>query len=187
MIDLVFASGNVEKFDEAKEILLGLGVSLRMRVCKIDELQTTDVEQLVKQKCLDAYARVGRPLIVEHTTLHNLTYGGFPSGLTSVFLETVGLDGAADLLGRPGHCKARATTTVAYTDGKKISQFDGSIDGEILGIPTVADTEWKKFGWNAIFKPDGFDRSLAEIGVVEKNRISMRRIALEKLVAGAVL
>lgn len=187
MGELVFASSNQHKFDEAREILKSLGVGLRFRRCSIDELQTTDVARLIHKKCLDAYGQIARPLIVEHTTLHSAKYGGFPAGLTSVFLKTVGLAGATDMLGRPGKNQATATTTVAYTDGKKITTFEGSMNGEILDAPTVTDTDWKKFGWNAIFKPDGFSKSLAEIGPAHKNSFSMRRIALEKLVAGGIL
>lgn len=187
MGELVFASSNQHKFDEAREILASSGVGLRFRHCDIDELQTTDVARLIHQKCLDAYARIARPLIVEHTTLHSVTYGGFPAGLTSVFLKTVGLAGATDLLGRPGKNRATATTTVAFTDGKTITTFEGSMDGEILGTPAITDTDWKKFGWNAIFKPDGFSASLAEIGATQKNTFSMRKVALERLVAGGIL
>ena len=187
MGDLVFASSNQHKFDEARQILSSAGVGLRFRHCDIDELQTTDASRLIHQKCLDAYGRIARPLIVEHTTLHSDTYGGFPAGLTSVFLKNVGLAGATDLLGRPGKNRAKATTTVAFTDGKTISLFSGSMSGEILATPAVTDTNWKKFGWNPIFKPDGFTKSLAEIGPTRKNTFSMRKIALDKLVAGGVL
>lgn len=182
LIEVVFASSNSNKFDEAKEILEPMGVSVRFRSCRLVEQQTTDVASLIKQKCLDAYASVGRPLFVEHTTLHSVDYGGFPAGLTSVFLETVGLNGASELLGKPGKNKAYGKTTIAYTDGFSIKFFDGHLNGEILEVPALADTEWKKFGWNPIFMPDGYDCSLAEMGMELKNSISMRRKALEKFV-----
>ena len=183
MSDLIFASGNTHKYDEARAILAPFGVNLRLRKCDIEELQTTDIHRLTSAKCREAYSIVGRPLFVEHTSLQNLAYGGFPGGLTSIFLETVGLTGACELLGRPGANQARAVTVIGYTNGSSVELFEGSIDGEILKAPTVADTDWKKFGWNAIFRPATYKESLAQLGPAEKNRISMRKVALEKLMA----
>jgi inosine/xanthosine triphosphate pyrophosphatase family protein len=38
-----------------------------------------------------------------------------------------------------------------------------------------------KFGWDPIFLPDDFDQTFAEMNAEQKNMISMRRQALEKL------
>lgn len=187
MGDLIFASSNEQKFHEAKRILDKFGIGLRFKNCDVDEIQTTDVPHLIRQKCLSAYDFIARPLIVEHTTLQCESFGGFPAGLTSVFLKTVGLPGACELLGRPGRNKATAKTTIAYTDGKSISLYEGDMKGEILEFPSIAKTEWQKFGWNAIFRPEGYCEALAEIGLDEKNEISMRKKALESLVASGVL
>lgn len=181
MTQLVFASGNEHKFAETKDILRDLGVSIQFRKCELKELQTTNVTDLIRQKCLDAYSMVGRTLFVEHTTLHNLHYGGFPGGLTSPFLSTVGLKGAAELLGQPGRNAATATTTIAFTDGRTIQVVKGEMTGTICDTPEVAVSEWEKFGWNSIFVPDGYTNTLASLGMTEKNKISMRRAALTEL------
>lgn len=184
MTELVFASGNSHKYDEARDILLAHGFDLRFRRCDIAERQTTNVNDLTLAKCREAYSIVGRPLFVEHTCLKSLSYGGFPGGLTSVFLETVGLKGACEILGRPGYNKATAVTVIGYTNGRTIELFEGDLQGEVMEYPAVTDTDWKKFGWNAIFRPSGQTKSFAELGSIEKNKISMRRVALECLVAG---
>jgi inosine triphosphate pyrophosphatase len=40
-----------------------------------------------------------------------------------------------------------------------------------------------KFGWDPVFQPDGFDKTFAEMDGEEKNSISHRRRAIEKLIA----
>jgi XTP/dITP diphosphohydrolase len=37
------------------------------------------------------------------------------------------------------------------------------------------------FGWDKIFKPKGYDKTLGEMSLDEKNKISMRKKALVKL------
>ncbi len=40
-----------------------------------------------------------------------------------------------------------------------------------------------QFGWDPIFKPVGYDHTFAEMGIEEKNKISMRRMAVNQLKA----
>ena len=74
--------------------------------------------------------------------------------------------------------KARFRTVISLvTDGHEI-QFEGIVDGWIL--------EEKRgttgFGYDPIFKPDESPHSFAEMSMVEKNKISHRGRAVQKLV-----
>ena len=53
--ELIFATGNTHKYSEAKAILASMEIDLRLRICRLDELQTTDETKLIRRKCLDAY------------------------------------------------------------------------------------------------------------------------------------
>ncbi len=55
--------------------------------------------------------------------------------------------------------------------------FDGACEGRIDFAARGAGG----FGYDPLFIPDGFDRSFAELGEVEKNKISHRARALAKL------
>lgn len=55
--------------------------------------------------------------------------------------------------------------------------FDGACEGRIDFAPCGEGG----FGYDPLFVPAGFDRSFAELGDVEKNKISHRARALEKL------
>ena len=59
---------------------------------------------------------------------------------------------------------------------KEIHFFEGIIKGEIVRPRGNSD-----FGWDPIFQPSGLSKSFAEMNSEEKNKISMRVIALEKL------
>ncbi len=73
---------------------------------------------------------------------------------------------------------ARFVTVITlFLDGK-FFQFDGEVKGRILLEKKGAGG----FGYDPIFLPDGFSKTLAEMSMEEKNKISHRATAIEKLV-----
>lgn len=72
---------------------------------------------------------------------------------------------------------AVAKTTIAYYDGTDMQLFSG----EIYGIITLLPSGSSGFGWDAIFQPNGYSKTFAEMLSSEKNEISMRRQAFLKL------
>jgi XTP/dITP diphosphohydrolase len=74
--------------------------------------------------------------------------------------------------------KARFKTVIALLlDGKEY-QFEGVAEGEILEQRTGDGG----FGYDSIFKPNGFSKSFAELSILEKNKISHRGIAVLALI-----
>lgn len=63
-------------------------------------------------------------------------------------------------------------------DGKE-HFFEGSVEGEITNSRSGSEG----FGYDPIFKPEGYDISFAEMSADQKNEISHRARAVEKLVA----
>jgi XTP/dITP diphosphohydrolase len=57
-------------------------------------------------------------------------------------------------------------------------QFTGLLQGTILTAPRGSNG----FGYDPVFLPNGFSTSLAEMTAAEKNRISHRALAVDKLV-----
>ena len=56
--------------------------------------------------------------------------------------------------------------------------FEGICKGEILK-EKQGETG---FGYDPIFKPEGYDQSFAEMSADEKNKISHRGLAIQKLI-----
>ena len=81
---------------------------------------------------------------------------------------------------KTAHVKCYIGYGIPARDGKKekIIVFESSVKGRI-----VEPLGESKFGFDPIFLPDGHDKTYAQMTEKEKNRISHRRIALEKLKA----
>lgn len=168
-----FVTNNDNKLKEVQE-LLSEDIIIPAKL-KIEEIQTDNVEKLVKDKLLKAFKKVGRPVFVEHTGLYIESLNGFPGGLTQEFWDKLKEDRFANLLGSLENTKATAKTTIGYCDGKKIHFFDGEVSGKIPPAPR-GNTE---FQWDCVFIPNGFEHTFAELGE-KKNEISMRKIAFDK-------
>ena len=77
-----------------------------------------------------------------------------------------------------GDRKARFKTVISLIiDGREI-QFDGIVEGTIIQEKRGTDG----FGYDPVFLPDGYDQTFAEMEADEKNRISHRARASQKLI-----
>ena len=75
---------------------------------------------------------------------------------------------------------ARFKTVIALIiDGKEYS-FEGVVEGEITEKPIQGN---KGFGYDPIFRPLGFTQTFAQMPLEEKNKISHRGMASQKLIA----
>lgn len=74
--------------------------------------------------------------------------------------------------------KAQFRTVIALNLKGKQYLFKGVCKGEIIKNPQGQNG----FGYDPIFKPEGFDRSFAEMSLTEKNSVSHRALAIDKLV-----
>lgn len=74
--------------------------------------------------------------------------------------------------------KARFKTVISWIDEGKIESFEGVIHGTIVETRKGS----KGFGYDPVFKPDGSDKTFAEMELSEKNLISHRALAVKKLV-----
>lgn len=73
--------------------------------------------------------------------------------------------------------KARFRTVISLDLNKERFLFEGIVNGTIQH----EETGEKGFGYDPIFRPEGFNKSFAEMSLEEKNRISHRAIAFNKL------
>jgi XTP/dITP diphosphohydrolase len=73
--------------------------------------------------------------------------------------------------------KARFETVICLMLEGIDYYFSGVLDGKIINEP-LGD---KGFGYDPIFMPDGYDMTLAQMTLEQKNRISHRAKAFEEL------
>src|SRR5437868_11804978 len=74
---------------------------------------------------------------------------------------------------------ARFITVITIIISDKHLQFEGVLNGRIIKDKRGSGG----FGYDPVFVPDGFDKTLAQMTMEEKNKISHRAKAVEKLVA----
>jgi len=73
---------------------------------------------------------------------------------------------------------ARFRTVISLIIDDKETLFEGIVNGKIRKNPSGSDG----FGYDPIFEPDGYDVTFAEMDLEEKNKISHRGLAMEKLI-----
>ncbi|MBM7331352.1 non-canonical purine NTP pyrophosphatase [Agrobacterium sp. S2] len=171
-----FLSANPHKIREAELILAPVGLEVVPIGHKIDEIQTPDVEALVRDKAMKAFAAIGRPVFVEHTGLELDGLNGLPGGLTQVFWDGLEADRFAQLAAGLSTRAVTARTTICYCDGRRLHLFAGSVSGHIAEVPRGP----RDFQWDCVFVPNEHVQTFAEMGDA-KHAISMRRKALNAL------
>ncbi len=75
--------------------------------------------------------------------------------------------------------KARFRTVISLITNKKILSFEGIVNGSICSEPRGRGG----FGYDAVFLPEDYTKTFAEMNLYEKNLISHRAIAIKKLIA----
>lgn len=171
---IVFVTGSSSKYKEAERIL---GIELEHCKLNLPETQAILLEEVIQSKALYAYeALEHRAILVEDTGLFVEAWNGLPGALIKWFMESVGQSGICKMLSTFPNRKARAKTMVAIHDGE-LTIFSGEIEGRISDSPQGQ----KGFGWDRIFIPNGSQKTFAEMTPEEKDKYSMRRMALESL------
>ncbi len=168
-----FITGNKNKFDEVRRVIPGL----EQLDLDLPEIQAIDPRAIIKAKLVEALNHHAGPFIVEDTSLYLQCLGGLPGPLIKWFMQGLGCHGIYDLARRYDNYRAEAKTIIGYAKSHdEILFFEGAVSG-IIVVPASESA----FGWDPIFQPDGFGMSFAQMSREDKNKISMRGIAAQKL------
>ncbi len=173
---IVFVTSSKNKREEAQAILSNW--IIEQSEVNLPEIQSLESTEVVRTKIEAGKLVVDGPFFVEDTSLHlNCLNGRLPGPMVRLFLLAIGREGISELCYRMGgNFGAEVRATIGYYDGKDLTViFQGSIKGKI----TMPRGE-SNFGWDSIFVPDGSEKTFAEMGQVEKNKISHRKIVLDK-------
>lgn len=172
-----FSSNSEEKLQELNRIIqFSVGKDkLKIHFHKVEtrEIQTENMNQLIRHKALETFAKIKRPVLVEHTSLHLKNWGNLPGGLTQIIWDRLGEEGFIKLVNKKR--KAVARTYLGYIDGKKLHTHIGEVKGKLAESPFGN----QGFKWDRVFIPKGHNRTFAEMEEDEKNRISMRKKAVD--------
>ncbi len=194
---IVFATNNEHKLSEIRSIL-GDSIevlSLKDIGCDADIPETgKTLEENALQKAQFIYDHYHMDVFADDTGLEVEALNGAPGVYSARYAGGEGHDSEANMtkllneLGENNNRRARFRTVIALilkknvcpcgcTSIKEIHQFDGIVEGEIIRERRGEEG----FGYDPIFKPDGYDKTFAELGMDIKNHISHRARATAKL------
>ncbi|KAH8772845.1 putative inosine triphosphate pyrophosphatase [Diaporthe sp. PMI_573] len=171
-----FITGNKNKLGEVKAILEPT-IEVRSQALDLIEVQGT-LEEVTIAKCKSAAEQIGGPVLVEDTCLCFDALKGLPGPYIKWFMKDLGHEGLNNLLAAYEDKGAKAVCTFGFSQGPGHEPilFQGVTQGKIVPARGPAN-----FGWDPIFEYEG--QTYAEMDKVEKNKISHRGRALEKLQA----
>lgn len=173
------ATTNRNKLEEFRRILHNYEIVGKK--LSIEEIQSLDPHKVVKHKAMEAYKANGfNPILVEETSLAIRGLGGRPGTYIKDFSEDVEMRRMIAELWLQGRDRtAVAKILIAVYDGKEVHIREGNTEGSIAECLRGTNG----FGWDDMFIPKGDTRTFAEMSDDEKDGYSMRRKALEALVA----
>jgi len=182
---LVFASNNEHKIREINSLL---GTSFRL--LSLSDINISEdipeEEPLIEGNAL-AKARFvhnasGLNVFADDTGLEITALGGMP-GVHSARFAGENKDSSANIakvlsmLAGNNNREARFRTVIALILDNKEYLFEGIVNGTI----TTEKRGTMGFGYDPVFLPDGKIRTFAEMDLTEKNSVSHRARAFEKL------
>ncbi|WP_313136707.1 RdgB/HAM1 family non-canonical purine NTP pyrophosphatase [Paracoccus jeotgali] len=188
---LLVATHNAGKLDEMRALLAPYGVEVvgaaEMKLSEPVETEDSFVGN-ARIKARAAMAATGLPALADDSGISVDALDGAPGVYTADWAETgsgrdfgMAMQRTWDALEErdaphPRHAQFRCTLVLAWPDGRE-EVFEGVLPGQVVWPPRGAEGH----GYDPIFMPDGKDRTLGELTPDEKNALSHRAIAVQKM------
>jgi XTP/dITP diphosphohydrolase len=185
MKKLVMATANPNKIKEIQKKIGNIYqfLSLKEIGCEEDIPETSDtIEGNALQKARYIFDKYGFDCFSEDTGLEIDALGGAPGVITARYAgeqkdPNANMEKVLMELEGNQNRKARFKTVIALSVDNKEYLFEGIVYGHISEEKKGTDG----FGYDPIFRPEGYDRTYAEMSLEEKNIMSHRALAVDKL------
>lgn len=184
-MDIVFATNNENKTREIRNILGGSFNLLSLIDLNITEdipENEPTLEGNALHKARFVHNILNMNVFADDTGLETYLLKGLPGVKSARFAgedknSDANIDKLLAMMGKSKNRKARFRTVIALIMEGKEYVFEGIVDGRIISERRGKDG----FGYDPVFVPDGETRTFAEMPLGEKNKISHRARAIEKL------
>lgn len=174
MPTITLITGKQHKLQEWRR-LVPADYALEHHAIDLDEIQSLDNAEIIRHKVRQAYEILGKPVVVEDVSGGLDAWNGLPGPFVKFFIERLGKDALYQLGGEGAGMTV--TCTVGYFDGTNEIIVDGTLHG------TVVKPRGDSFGFDIVFQPNGHTKTYAEMTGAEKDAISHRHLAVDKLLA----
>jgi non-canonical purine NTP pyrophosphatase (RdgB/HAM1 family) len=147
MNTITFITGNQDKADYLAKYL---GFYLEHMKLDLDEIQSLDLREVIEHKVRQAYLILGKPVIVEDTSLEFTSLGRLPGTFIKFFWEELGPEMLCNIIVGPDRT-ATARSMFGYFDGENLRILEGTLKGKIANKPAGDNG----YGWDKVFIPIG--------------------------------
>ncbi len=184
-MQIIFATNNSHKLKEIRHIIGTSFELLSLEDLKIDDdipenEPTLEGNALFKARYI--HQTTGMNVFADDTGLEIEALNGQPGVFSARFAgenkdSNANIEKVLTLLGKNENRKARFRTVIALIFNGQEYLFEGIVTGNIIG-----ERKGKEgFGYDPVFMPEGKNLTFAEMGLDEKNTMSHRSRAFEKL------
>ena len=183
---IVFATGNLNKLKEIKSAINSFEIVGLKDLGITEEIPENGntLKENALQKAKYVYDKTGVNCFSDDTGLEIEALDNRPGVYAAMYAGTHcnannNIQKVLKELSGVRNRKAQFKTVIALIlDGKK-SFFEGKIEGEILKEKTGSGG----FGYDPIFRPNGYEKTFAQMSLSLKNKISHRGLSVKKLVS----
>ena len=170
--NVLFASSNIHKYEEAEKILAEFDIELSFFQTELVEIQDDSLSKIALQKVENAYEKCKKPVIVEDDGLFIDSLSGFPGPYSSYIFNTIGNNGILKLVGNKRD--AQFVSIIAFCESPAQQMiFESNVVGTIS-----KNVQGEGWGYDPIFIPEKQNKTYAELA--DKNKLSHRYESLKK-------
>ena len=184
MTQLILATHNDHKAKEFREILPQYSVQTLADLGHDDEIKetATSLEGNSFIKAENVFKRYGHVVISDDSGLEVDALNGAPGVYSARYAgdprnDQRNTEKLLDELQGAFNRKAQFRTVITLMNAENSFQFEGIVKGTIAKSPLGE----AGFGYDPVFIPEGVQQTFAELAANEKNKISHRANAIEKL------
>jgi len=184
-MEIIFASNNDHKIREIRSI-----IGSRIKLLSLHDLnikedipeEEPDLEGNALAKARYIHRITGLNVFADDTGLEVDALGGQPGVKSARFAGenrdfSANIDKLLFMLGPDENRKAQFRTVIALIWDNREYLFEGIVEGKIIKERRGSEG----FGYDPVFIPEGKNKTFAEMDLNEKNMVSHRARALEKL------
>lgn len=157
MRPVVFVTANESKHHEVQRLLAGLDV--KWARLDLARPESDDLETIAGARVLEARRRLGTACFLENTGLYTWDHDGAPGASFKRAWRELGEAGFAARYGGSRGIARVVVALAASDDPESVRLFTGSITGSLLTAPRGEGG----YGWDRLWVPDGYDRTLGEL------------------------
>ena len=186
MNKLILATHNEHKAEEFKQILPQFRLQTLADLNDVQEITETasDLEGNSLLKADTIFRQYGHIVISDDSGLEVQALNGAPGVYSARYAgeqkdDQKNTEKLLHELKGITNRNAQFRTVITLMGSNDTLQFEGIVEGTIVHEPKGD----KGFGYDPVFIPNGYQKTFAELSSNEKNKISHRANAIEKLVA----